>query len=277
MPGKKEIPPEISSYYELGLERGRLFSRGGELERRRTQEIISRYLPRRSGIALDVGGGPGYYAFWLSAMGLQVYLVDPIPIHLSQAMETALDHPGKQPAGIYLGDARSLDIPSNFADYLLLLGPLYHLTERVDRQLALEEAIRVLKPGGRLFAVGISRFASTLAGMIQGYFSDPDFISIARRDVHDGQHRNPKNEPDYFTTAYFHHPDELSEEVQSAGFALQDLLAVEGPGIFLQDLDAKWRDTALQQAVMEGISWMESDPAVLGATGHIMAVAEKPA
>lgn len=39
---------------------------------------------------------------------------------------------------------------------VLLMGPLYHLLRREDREKALWEALRVLKPGGLIFASFIS-------------------------------------------------------------------------------------------------------------------------
>ena len=72
---------------------------------------------------------------------------------------------------ISLGDARNLEWGDGSVDVVLLLGPLYHLPVRSDRIAALSEAFRVLKPGGLLFAVGISRFASTLSGLIDGFFT----------------------------------------------------------------------------------------------------------
>ncbi len=38
--------------------------------------------------------------------------------------------------------------PDNKYDITLLLGPLYHLYNKEDKQQALHEAIRVTKPGG---------------------------------------------------------------------------------------------------------------------------------
>jgi ubiquinone/menaquinone biosynthesis C-methylase UbiE len=40
------------------------------------------------------------------------------------------------------------------------------LTDRADRLRSLHEVARVLKPGGWLFAAGISRFASALDGLL---------------------------------------------------------------------------------------------------------------
>ena len=41
--------------------------------------------------------------------------------------------------------------PSDWYDITLLLGPLYHLYTQEDKRQALREAIRVTKPGGKIF------------------------------------------------------------------------------------------------------------------------------
>src|ERR687891_2459442 len=48
--------------------------------------------------------------------------------------------------------------------------------------------------------------------------------------------------PDYFTTAYFHRPEDLRSELEIAGFREVGVLGVEGPGWMLQDFDARWED-----------------------------------
>jgi ubiquinone/menaquinone biosynthesis C-methylase UbiE len=108
-------------------------------------------------VILDIGGGAGVYSFWLAAMGYSVHLVDAMPLHIEQARQVA-SQPGTPPlACLSVGDARRLDFRDEIADAVLLMGPLYHLTERDDRLLALREAHRVLCPGGMVCAVGISR------------------------------------------------------------------------------------------------------------------------
>jgi len=127
------------------------------MERMRTQEILRRYVPPPPAVLLDVGGGAGIYAFWLSQLGYEVHLVDGAPLHIEQARQashTQSDHPL---ASIELGDARALTWPEQSVDILLLLGPLYHLTEQEERLQVLKEAFRVLKPGGWCIAAAISR------------------------------------------------------------------------------------------------------------------------
>src|SRR5262249_25738546 len=159
------IATEILVHYGTGLEIERLRHGAGLLELLRTQDILERTLPPAPGVVLDVGGGPGVYACWLARKGYEVHLSDPIPLHIEQAREAALHQPDRPLASAVQGDARTLDRPTASADGVLLLGPLYHLVERRERMAALAEAARVLKPGGRLFAVGISRWASLLDGL----------------------------------------------------------------------------------------------------------------
>ena len=114
-----------------------------------------------------------------------------------------------------LGEPADLPFADASFDAVLLLGPLYHLTARTDRLRALTEAVRVVRPGGPVLAAAISRFASLLDGVTTGMLRQPAFRAIVERDVADGQHRNPTNEPRWFTTAYFHHPRDLAEEARA--------------------------------------------------------------
>ena len=137
--------------------------------------------------------------------------------------------PSRGLASAQVADARSLPFADASADAVLMLGPLYHLTEREDRLRALGEALRVLRPGGVVFAAAISRFASLVDGLRGSLFDDPAFASVVERDLAYGQHRNDTGDARYFTTAFFHHPAELAEEIAGSGLTLVDLFAVEGP------------------------------------------------
>jgi hypothetical protein len=57
------------------------------------------------------------------------------------------------------------------------------------------------------------------------------------RDLDDGQHRNPTNNPVYFTDAFFHRPEELFAGVSQPVFELPELLAIDGPGWLARDFD----------------------------------------
>ena len=276
MAGSEPLPREVHAYYAREGEARRLFRGHGQIELARTQEIILRHLPPPPGAILDVGGGSGVYATWLAARGYRVHLIDAMPLHVEQARQASARQPDTPVASLRVGDARQLQDADATVDAVLLLGPLYHLTERPDRVRALREARRVLKPGGLLFAVGIGRFASLLSGMVDNYLGDPDKQAIIERDLREGQHRNPTDK-DYFTTAFFHRPDELTSEVREAGFYLVDLLGVEGPAWLLPDLEQRWADEAERERLLQAARAVEREPTLLGIHPHLLAVARRGA
>lgn len=267
-------PPEVLDFYALGAERGRLEL--DPLERARTWDILDRHLPPPPGVVLDVGGAAGAYAFGLAERGYTVHLVDPVPLHVQQALEASVARAAGRLASATIGDARALDRPEASADVLLMLGPLYHLVERTDRLAALFEARRVLKPGGFIFAAAISRFASLLDGLRGELFDQQLFPPIVEHDLATGQHRNDTGLAQFFTTAFFHHPDELRGEMLEAGFALEGVLAVEGPAGLMPDLRKRWEDPAQRATLLAFLRRIEREPALSGATFHLLAVARRP-
>jgi SAM-dependent methyltransferase len=277
------LDPEIEAYYARGGEPERLEHGYFPLERARTQEIVLRHLAPPPGVVLDVGGAAGAYALWLSARGYAVHLIDPVPLHVDEARRASARsaHPLE---GVAQGDARALEHPDASVDAVLLLGPLYHLVAREDRLRALGEAFRVLRPGGFLFAAGISRFASlvdNIAGPVEPRdevppaFSDPAVLRMVRQDLRGGPHENASGDARYFTTAYFHHPDELADEVRAAGLALVELLPLESVGAFTACFPSVWADPGRRETLLALVRQVEREPSLLGISPHLLAVARR--
>jgi len=265
---------DVVEHYERTREADRLFSGPGQLERVRTQEIITRHLLPPPAQILDVGGGPGVYARWLLHEGYEVDLVDPVGSHVEAATRTFREE--RLPGRALRGDARRLDAEIASYDAVLLLGPLYHLPERCDRIQALLEVGRVLRPGGIAFLAAISRFASLLDGFARGFVRDPEFLRILTRDLSDGQHRNAAN-TDYFTTSFFHKPEEFEAEIREAGFELQLLAGVEGPFWCINSFPELWDDASMRGLLLDFARQAESEPSLLGASAHWLAVVRTPA
>ncbi|MBL8161325.1 MAG: class I SAM-dependent methyltransferase [Anaerolineae bacterium] len=266
---------DIHRYYNQGKEQGRLLAGSGQLEEARTREIVLRYLPAAPATVLDIGGGAGVYALWLARQGYEVHLVDLVPLHVEQALAASAQQPEHPIASARVGDAREVEFPDASADVVLLLGPLYHLHERDERLRVLREAYRLLKPSGTLIAAGISRFASLLDGLGQGFLADDKFATLVERDLHDGRHENPTSEPGYFTTAYFHYPTDLASELTEAGFQHETTLPVEGPMAFMPDFERFWNDAKLRERLLHMMRLIEHEPAMLATTGHLIAVGRK--
>jgi SAM-dependent methyltransferase len=236
--------------------------------------VLGRYLPAAPSPILDVGGATGVHAEWLASRGHDVHVVDLMPHHVEAASRLEGQH-GRVTAEV--GDARSLPLDDSAFDAVLLLGPLYHLTERNDRLRAWAEALRVVRPGGFVFAAAISRFASLFDGLARGFLFDPAFRQIVGRDLEEGQHRNPTDAPHWFTTAYFHHPDELREEAEVAGTEVVELVGVEGLAGWLPQLAEEWSSPEGREVILQSARSIESEPSLLGLSGHLIAVTRNSA
>ncbi len=133
----------------------------------------------------------------------------------------------------------------------------------------------MLRPGGRLLAMAVSRFASLLDGLYRGWLGDPIFRPIVDQDLADGQHRNPDpvGRPEFFTTAYFHTPDGLAAEIGQAGFTGVTVYGVEGPGWPLRQ---DWADPQRRGHILFAARSVETQPSLTGFSPHLIAAATKP-
>jgi SAM-dependent methyltransferase len=268
------FPQEITGFYQEVTEEGRLAAGPGQLEFARTKEVVLRYLPAAPATVLDVGGASGAYALWLAERGYQVHLIDIVPRHVEEA-RCRSEASSNRLRTCQVGDARELTFNDGVADAVLLLGPLYHLTDTAERLRALREVYRVLRPGGVMFAAAISRYASALDGLARDLFADPAFAPIVQQDLEQGQHRNTTDRRDYFTTAYFHRPDELHAEVASAGFKCQGVFGLEGPGWVLSNFEERWADARKREDLLRIARALERESPILGLSAHLLAVGSK--
>lgn len=262
------VAAEIIDYYTSGYdERGRLSgSAHCRVEFLRTQELVRRHLPAAPARVLDVGGGPGAHARWLVSDGHAVHLVDPVERHLREAREAC-------ECTVELGDARTLTAGDRSYDVALLLGPLYHLLERSDRVQALSEARRVLRPGGLMAAAVISRHAPLLDFGARALL-DADTASTLQPVLASGRHAVQLG----FTTAYFHTADEIRSEVLDAGFPEVQLYGIEGPlwpalKAVEQHTGESLADSPLLASALTAAQTAESDPALIAASAHLLAIA----
>lgn len=268
-------PPEVLAHYERFPEESRLSVGSSRLEFERTKEILLRVLPKPPARVVDVGGAAGAYSAWLADRGYEVHLVDASP----RLVEEGRRHNArlsKPIASLAVADARRLPQGDGGAAVVLLMGPLYHLPSAADRLGALREAFRVLASPGIAVVAAISRYASALDGLARKLSLDPRFVRIRDRDLADGQHRNDTGNADYFTTAYFHRPEDLRFELEAAGFREVEVLGVEGPGWVLPDFDARWEVAALRKDLLDVARALQSEPSILGISAHLLGVATKP-
>src|ERR1044071_5924695 len=82
----------ILDYYSGGIEKDRLSSSLFSLEGIRTKEIIGRHIPVQAVKVIDIGGGAGYYSFWLNELGHRVSMIDLSPDNIAIATRYANDN-----------------------------------------------------------------------------------------------------------------------------------------------------------------------------------------
>ena len=252
---------DILEYYDRGGEDRRILD---SVELLRTKVLLRRHLPDNAEI-LDVGGASGAHATWLTGDGHRVRIVDPVPRHVATARARGID--------AVEGDARALAEPDGSRDAVLLLGPLYHLLDRADRVRALAEARRVSRD--LVIAAVISRWAPLWDGLLGGAVDVPGFTPMLREDLDTGVRRGTQHVPHGFTTCYFHRPEEIAAEVADAGLTLVDLVPVEGMAQWIPDLADRLADPGKRAVLLELLERTEREPAILGATSHLLAVARR--
>jgi len=258
----------ILNHYENIREERRITEGLGELELVRTREIVQRFLAPPPGSILDVGGGTGVHASWLADVGYRVHVVDLTPRHVDRVRAEL----ATRGVTAEVGDALDLRQSDGSYDAALLLGPLYHLTDRSDRVRALAECARVVRADGVVIAAAISRFASLFDGLAYGFLFDDRFRTIAEQDLIDGQHRNPTNEQQWFTTAYFHRPDDLEAEALDAGLTVTGLFGIEGMAGWHPTLNTAWETPQGRDAIIWAARATETEPSLRGLSPHMLLV-----
>lgn len=266
-----EIESRVARRYDLTDEEGRLWTPGlGDLVRLRTWDIFDRFLPAMGRI-IDVGGGPGAHAAYLAERGYEVALLDPVEKHVELAKGRARAS-SEWTFEAMLGEARQLPFDDESCDVVLLMGPMYHLVEAQDRKLALQEARRVLRPGGRILAEVISRYAWVLDASMEGLLDEPGVFDNFLVNIKSGLSQDPAKFTEGEFWAYLHLPEEIHSELSLSGFSDVDLLAIEAFAWLLSDLEQRMKTP---EALLRAIRLTEAEPSMIGCSAHIMAVGVK--
>ena len=97
------------------------------------------------------------------------------------------------------------------------------------------------------------------------------------QDLETGVHENPTGDPRWFTTAYFHRPEELPAEATDVGLDVQETVGVEGLAHWVRDLTPALDDAETREVVLESARLIEAEPSLLGLSSHLITVAVRPA
>ena len=156
-------------------------------------------------------------------------------------------------------------------DVVLVFGPMYHLTTVEDRQQALREAVRAVRPGGLIAVAAINRFASLFDGLARGFLFDRTSGRSSSK-TWPRTTSQPDNRPHWFTTAYLHEPEQLRGELEQGDLDVVELVGLEGLAGWLSNLDEEWETDDGRESILYAARTVESTPSLLGLSAHLLAI-----
>ncbi len=273
MNDKHLINRNIELFYNKASEETRLDKGMGVFEFERIKSLIEKYIPTSASKIIDVGGGTGKYSEWLAKKEHQVHLIEPVLKHIKIAQKRA--NKLKNKFSVQLGESRKLEFPNNFADLIILHGPLYHLQKKEDRDLTIREAKRVLKNNGIILGFAINYTASTLVGLLHGLIHKKTFFEMCTNELTTGIHNPPDDFPWLLAEGYFHKPKQLKEEFLNQGLDYLNTYAVEGMAWLDKDYFANMLNKKKKNTLIELIKITENDSYLLPFSPHMMIAVKK--
>ena len=268
----KDDVRDIREFYDKSVHKEHTRLDRHPIEKDMTWRYLDEYLPGVGSI-LDIGAATGAYAIPLAHRGYHVTAVDFSSSLLDVCAERAIEeHVGERITRVN-ADARDLsEIRKNNYDAALIMGPLYHLVHREDRELAVRQLYDRLTRGGIIFSAFISRYG-VWADIMAKNPESIDSPSGAQLILDEGQ------DP-YFTEwgrtfrAYFTTVPEIAPLHERLGFETLVLAGVEPVGLAADnaygEMDAPQRKKWLD--LMYDIS---REPTILGASCHLLYIGRK--
>ena len=279
----KTIDKSVLAYYEAGREYNRLRSDIGLIEFERTKEILLENLPAPPAVIYDIGGSYGEYSWWLSSLGYEVHLFDLSPTNIRMSKELAGEYPGCSLYSSEVCDARSVPRPDNSADAVMLMGPLYHITDHDERIIAIRESRRLLKNGGKLFTAALTPFSVLLYNITvyspangETCLEDPGFLAMVERELKDGCHINPNKEVyNGLGSSNLHTAKALRSELEEGGFRDTVVHGVMGGAWLANNIDELWKNEASRNALMNTVRMLDTNEEIIGLSCHLLSVSGK--
>lgn len=237
-----------------------------------TCRYLDRYIPEEAAV-VDIGSGAGHYAAFLAKRGCSIYLID-VSARLLDAARERLERAelGHRIRAVVQTSATDLGcLGSESCDAVLMLGPLYHLRELPARRQAVNEAHRVLKEGGILFAAGINRLA-----YLRDLFCENPQEGVKRQAFHEEYLQDGKLDPERAAPIGYAHLTTVEEfrSLLTERFVEQALVGTES-------FTTVWQAKLNELSADEREAWLDlvertgATPEGLGHSDHFLFVGKK--
>ena len=216
---------KVREYYDSNaeMEWERLNNPYSIVEYKSTLFLIDKYFSN-GGTIIDIGSGPGRYSIELLKRGYEVDLLDISQEELNIA-KNKIEKLGLKANNYYCKSAIELkSFEDESYDNVLLMGPMYHLHIKEDRQKVLKEVYRILKKD----AVAIISYINTWGALKAAVTEFPlefDSKNKFERYIYGDL---SFSEEESFTKTYFTTAEKALKEVEDVGFKIVSYAGAEG-------------------------------------------------
>jgi SAM-dependent methyltransferase len=261
---------DIRAYYDACVEKENIRLERHQQERDITWRYLDKYLPPL-GTVLEIGAATGVYTIPLAKKGYRVTAVDISPNSIEACKKRAVEEGLEDRVTCFVADARELGcVPGTSYDAVLLMGPLYHLVEKLDREKAMREAYVRLRQGGVVFSTFVSRYG--IWGMIMTEL--PQLID-RQEDLRSVLEKGKDVKvPEGGFRGYFAAPEEIIPLHEKAGFKTLVLAGVE-PANTVSDEAYKNLEGEKRKLWLELLFTISTQPSIIGASDHLLYIGVK--
>lgn len=258
-----EIKDLLENYYMERNEKDRLIKdKSHKVEFLTTTKYIEKYLKKGDKI-LDIGAGAGIYSLYYAKKGYEVEAVELTNANIKEFKKNIKTN---MKINVHEGNALNLNMYNNNTfDITLLLGPVYHLFSIEDKKRAIEEAIRVTKPHGKIFVAFITNDIVIITyGLKKGNL-------LKLKDVCEKNYRVKEIPEEIFSVNYV---KEFRNIVKSFPVKLLKEVAVDGISESLSEYINKLSDEEYEIWLDYHLKNCERED-LIGYSSHVMDILEK--
>lgn len=253
---------ELKNYYNKFNEDKRLNTRHGQVEFLTCIKYIESYLKNYDKPKiLEIGAGTGKYSGYFADKGYDVTAIELVKHNFR-----VIEEKHKNVKAIW-GNALDLKLESDYYDIVLIFGPLYHLIDNEEKEKALNEAKRVLKKDGTLFAAYIMNDYA----IITHGFKENKIIDSINEDLIEGNYHVKSRSNDLYSYVRLDDIDELNRKCD---LRRKCIFTPDGPANYIRSTLNKMDDKTFEVFLDYHFNTCERTD-MLGASAHIVDILEK--
>ena len=253
----------LSNFYSTDCsEDSRLLSKHGQVEYIISTTYIDKYLKPGDKI-LEVGAATGRYSINYAKKGYDVTAIELVQSNLD-VLKSKITPDMKIRAE--QGDAVDLSrFEDNTFDVTLILGPLYHLYEERDINKAIDEAIRVTKPKGKIYIAFLTNDSVVIDWVLKDHHFDTKGKSFS------DTYEMAKELSEIFATFYV---DEFDSIMKVKPVNKLHMVATDGMSHHMEDIVDELDDYEFKEWINYNLLSCERHD-LQGYSNHMLYICEK--